>query len=160
MPTLEVILLEDVEHLGKAGQIAKAKAGYVRNYLLPRNLVLLLTRNTLTWLKTNLESLKKKSEEKNLEYKKIAEKIQQLGVIKIKTKIGQGGKLFGRVTSKNIVDQINKLSEGINLSKSSIQIENSYKNGIDKAGMYLLKIKLSSGVILKSQLNIVGLVDS
>ena len=156
MSVLEVILLEDVEHLGKAGQVVRAKAGYVRNYLLPRNLVRLLTRSSLNWLKANLETLRQQSEEKVKQTKILAKKVEALGLIKIQAKTSSqtNGKLFGRVTPKNISDKIKELCS-VEVSKLKIQVNESiYRNSIDQVGLYNLTIKFSPQVSCKLQLQV------
>ena len=100
---MKVILLEDVKGLGKKGDLVNAKDGYVRNFLFPKNLVIEATEGNLKVLKDKKKSEenKKKAEyEKALKLKETIEKVD----IEIKRKAGEGGKLFGSITSKDIAE--------------------------------------------------------
>lgn len=98
---MQVILLQDIKGIGRKGDVKELKDGYVRNFLLPQNLVAPATASALKQLE---EKKKKEAEEKNrlitsLEEK--AEKIQGLE-IKFKARIGEKGEMFGSVTSRDI----------------------------------------------------------
>ena len=120
---MEVILIENIEKLGKVGDVVKVKDGYARNYLIPKKKVLRANKENLTVFdekKSVIEAEEKKRKEKSEE---IAKKIKNLEIIIIRN-AAENGQLYGSVTSKDIVKEIlllNKielLNEQINLKKT------------------------------------------
>ena len=119
---MDVILIENIEKLGKIGDVVKVKNGYARNYLLPQKKVLRANEENLKFFeekKSFIESEEKKRKEKSEE---IGKKIKNLELIIIRNS-AENGQLYGSVTSKDIVKEIlilNKiefLNEQINLKK-------------------------------------------
>ncbi|MDD6042275.1 MAG: 50S ribosomal protein L9 [Eubacteriaceae bacterium] len=138
---MQVILLKDVKGSGKAGQIVKVSDGYARNMLLPKGLAIEATD-------ANVKSLKKKEAleaEKRAEEKKeaqeIAEKLKDIKIV-IKTKSGEGGKLFGSITSKDIAEETLKQS-GLSIDKKKIQM----KSAIKSIGTFDIDVKLYPEVV-------------
>ena len=120
---MEVILIENIEKLGKVGDVVKVKDGYARNYLIPKKKVLRANKESLKVFdekKSVIEAEEKKRKEKSEE---IAKKIKDLEIIIIRN-AAENGQLYGSVTSKDIVKEIlllNKielLNEQINLKKT------------------------------------------
>ena len=120
---MEVILIENIEKLGKVGDVVKVKDGYARNYLIPKKKVLRANKENLKVFdekKSIIEDEEKKRKEKSEE---IAKKIKNLEIIIIRN-ASENGQLYGSVTSKDIVKEIlllNKielLNEQINLKKT------------------------------------------
>ena len=120
---MEVILIENIEKLGKVGDVVKVKDGYARNYLIPKKKVLRANKENLKVFdekKSVIESEEKKRKEKSEE---IAKKIKNLEIIIIRN-AAENGQLYGSVTSKDVVKEIlllNKielLNEQINLKKT------------------------------------------
>ena len=120
---MEVILIENIEKLGKIGDVVKVKDGYARNYLIPKKKVLRANKDNLKVFeekKSLIEAEEKKRREKSEE---IAKKITGLEIIIIRN-AAENGQLYGSVTSKDIVKEIlllNKielLNEQINLKKT------------------------------------------
>ena len=120
---MEVILIENIEKLGKVGDVVKVKDGYARNYLIPKKKVLRANKENLKVFdekKSAIEAEEKKRKKKSEE---IAKKIKNLEIIIIRN-AAENGQLYGSVTSKDIVKEIlllNKielLNEQINLKKT------------------------------------------
>ena len=120
---MEVILIENIDKLGKVGDVVKVKDGYARNYLIPKKKVLRANKDNLKVFeekKSLIEAEEKKRREKSEE---IAKKITGLEIIIIRN-AAENGQLYGSVTSKDIVKEIlllNKielLNEQINLKKT------------------------------------------
>ena len=120
---MEVILIENIEKLGKVGDVVKVKDGYARNYLIPKKKVLRANKESLKVFdekKSIIEAEEKKRKKKS---EKIAKKIKNLEIIIIRN-ASENGQLYGSVTSKDIVKEIlllNKielLNEQINLKKT------------------------------------------
>ena len=98
---MEVILLKDMENLGKVGDIVKVKDGYARNYLIPSGIALPATRSNVARVKNELQSLKKKAERQLAKFKEMAEKLNTTRIT-IEHEAGEEGKLFGSVTTSQI----------------------------------------------------------
>ena len=114
-----VILNRDVKGTGKAGEVVKVSDGYARNMLLPRGYAKEATEGNVR----NLEKQKAIQEQQRAEAKAAAEKqAEELNAAKvvIKTKAGEGGRLFGSITSKDIADAAEK-QLGIKIDKKKIQ---------------------------------------
>lgn len=105
---MKVILQHSVQKLGKAGDIVEAKPGYFRNFLQPRGLAVVAGTGTLKKREEDLEALKRKAEKVHQEAVDMAEKITSVGAIKISARVGDGGKLYGKVTHKEIAALIEK----------------------------------------------------
>ena len=104
---MKVILLKDVKGSGKKGQIINVADGFARNALLPKGLAVEATASNMNILKGKEDSIAHKKE---VAYDTAVDLAKRLGdlSVKIKTKAGAGGKLFGSVTSMNIADEIEK----------------------------------------------------
>ena len=131
---MEIILLEDVEKLGKAGDRVKVRDGFSRNYLFPRRLAVPVTEGGLRFL----EAKKKRAEEKRLQEqegaKQLAQKIGQCTCV-LKVKVGAEGKLFGSVTRQDIYQALQK--EGFEIDKRKIDL----LDPIHQVGEYRVRIR-------------------
>ncbi len=131
-----VILLKDVKGSGKAGDVVKVSDGYARNMLLPKGLAKEATEGNVK----SLEKAKALAEEKRLEEKAAAEKLAEdlkSKTVNIKTKGGEGGRLFGSITSKDIADELKK-QHGITIDKKKFVLESPIKN----TGDFQVTVKL------------------
>ena len=131
-----VILEKDVKGVGKAGEVVKVSDGYARNMLLPRGMAKEATDGNIRNLEKQ-KAIREEQRQKGLaEAKKQAEKISQLKV-EILTKSGEGGRLFGSITSKDVADAL--LSQhNINIDKRKIVLESPIK----QIGDYELDVKI------------------
>ncbi len=135
-----VILEKDVKGTGKAGDIVKVSDGYARNLLFPKGLAKEATEgNVRTLEKAKEVAAEKLAAEKALAEEK-ATKLEKL-VTEIKTKGGEGGRLFGSITSKDVADAIEKQHQ-IKIDKKTIVMDGPIKN----EGEYELEVKLFQGV--------------
>jgi large subunit ribosomal protein L9 len=111
---MKVILRENVVKLGKAGDLVEAAPGYFRNFLEPRKLAVHATPGALKKRDEEAEILRKKAEKLHEADIALIEKIKALGGIKISAKAGEEGKLYGKVTNKEIAEVLEKqLKESI-----------------------------------------------
>ena len=117
MATTEVLLIEQVENLGAEGDRVKVKAGYARNWLLPRKLAIPLTQAN----KKHLESLMKAREERESDELQQAEEVgAKLSAVSvaISVKTGEGGKMFGSVTVPQLLEKLTE--QGFHMERRHI----------------------------------------
>jgi len=139
---MEVILKKDVEHLGFTDDMVSVKNGYGRNYLIPRGHAVLATPSAK---KVLAETLKQRSfKEKKIvdAAKEQADKLNEILDLKIAAKAGEGDKLFGSVTSSDLVDALQK--EGVTIDKKFISIAGG---AIKRTGQYEATIRFHRDVI-------------
>ena len=133
---MKVILQQDVKGQGKKGQMIEASDGYARNFLLPRKLAVLATAENINTMKMQEKAKKAQEAAEKAEAQAIAEKLSGL-TVKVVAKGGNGGRLFGAVTSKEISDAL-KAQHNIDIAKTKIVQEEPIK----AFGGYKLKVKL------------------
>ena len=104
---MKVILLEDVKKVGKKGSIVEVSDGYGANFLIPRKLAVLVTKTSLEIKKTQDDNKAKEEELKKERAIELKGKIKDL-VVELKAGTGKEGKLFGAISSKEIVDEYKK----------------------------------------------------
>ncbi|MCF6464731.1 50S ribosomal protein L9 [Clostridium sp. Cult2] len=146
---MKIILLEDVKGLGKAGELVNAKDGYARNFLFPRNLAIEATPgNMQKWEeRKKLQEAKDKEEyEKAIEIK---EKIQKL-TVELKGKAGEGGRLFGSITSKDISEALMKQHK-INIDRRKIEL----KDNIKSLGVTTVEVKVYPEISANLKVNVI-----
>lgn len=120
-----VILLKDIKGTGKAGDIVKVSDGYARNMLIPRGMAQEATQGNVRSLEKQKEIAAEKVEKERESARELAEKLKTVNV-EIKTKGGEGGRLFGSVTTKDIADAL-KQQHKINIDKKKILLDNPIK---------------------------------
>ncbi|MBN1968271.1 MAG: 50S ribosomal protein L9 [Candidatus Delongbacteria bacterium] len=121
---MQIILREDLQGKGKAGEIINVKDGYARNYLLPKGIAFPATDSFINMFKEEEKSAKKLLEK--IKKGAISVKTALEGkVFKFKVKTGEEGKLFGSVTAQNIADEVAKL--GIDLDRKKIKLDDHIK---------------------------------
>ena len=133
---MKVILQQDVKGQGKKGQMIEVSEGYGRNFLLPRKLAIPATADAINTM--NLKEKAKKAEEARLkaEAQDVAEKLKEC-TVKLTAKAGNGGKLFGAVTTKEISEGLSK-QFGLNIPKQKLVLDEPIK----AFGGYQVKAKL------------------
>lgn len=122
---MKVILLKDVKGLGKEGDLVEAKAGYARNYLFPKKLAIEATPSNLNRWKTKQKEAEAREKKERTEALKLKEKIESLD-LELKGKAGEGGKLFGSITSKDISDAL-KAQYNIDIDRRKIELKDNIK---------------------------------
>ncbi len=140
---MQVILLEDVKKLGKKGDIIKANDGYARNYLLPKKLAVEATNTAKNEIKLKKQAETKHQQEMLEQAKETAQTIKKKPVM-IKIRAGEGGRIFGSVSTKEISkavqDQLN-----LTVDKKKIQL----KDPIKSLGNHNIPIKLHPKVTVE-----------
>ncbi|MCK9229827.1 MAG: 50S ribosomal protein L9 [Syntrophales bacterium] len=146
---MKVILKEDVESLGKAGQVVNVSAGYARNYLIPGNMALEANTRNIKVLEREKASIEARVDKEHRQAEETAQRLQSLSVT-IERKIGDQGKLFGSVTSRDIEEAF--AAQGISLDRKSIVLEEPIK----EAGEFEVKVKLYPKVVGNLNVRVVG----
>jgi large subunit ribosomal protein L9 len=137
---MKVILQQTVQKLGNAGDIVEASPGFYRNFLQPRKLAVLATEGALKKREEDKDALKRKAEKAHQESASLADRISALGTIRIMARAGEGGKLFGKITTKEIASAIEK-DLGQEIDKRLIKTDI-----ISALGTYKATIKLATDV--------------
>jgi large subunit ribosomal protein L9 len=133
---MKVILLQEVEKLGKKYETREVKDGYARNFLIPRKLAKLATKEAVKWAEIQKEILAKKSEVELESVQEVATKIDGLE-LPIVVKIGEEGQLFEKITAQKISEKMKEV--GFDIKKNQIILGEP----IEEAGEYPIKIKLA-----------------
>lgn len=133
---MQVILLQDVAKLGKKGDIVNVAEGYARNFLFPRNLASQASEGKLKEISTQKQNQADKKQKLEEEAKELAAKISNL-TVKMQAKVGEAGRLFGAVSSKDIADGL-KAQHGYNVDKKKIVL----KDPIKTLGTHKITIKI------------------
>ena len=145
---MKVILTQDVKSQGKKGDLINVSDGYANNFLLPKGLAKLATKQALNELegKRGAEQYHKNQEEKKA--MDIAERLKEV-TVKLSAKAGKEGKLFGSITSKDVAEALKK-QYNIDVDKRKILL----KDNIKLAGVYEVEVKLHKDVTAKVKVNI------
>lgn len=146
---MKVILLKDTLNIGDENEIVEVSEGYARNYLIPKKVAVAATDSAVKLLERNKKKIEEKLEEKKAVLRETAKKIGALS-LEIKVDIGEGGKMFGSVSSSDIAAVIKEIS-GIELDKRKIHLEQHIK----APGNYPVTIKLFSDIEAKTQVAVV-----
>jgi len=133
---MEVILIKDMENLGKVGDIVRVKDGYARNYLIAAGIALPATESNIMRVKNELKALQKKMQRQIERYKELAEKLNTTRVV-IEHEAGEEGKLFGSVTTSQIEKALHKAGFE-DVEKKQIILEKP----IREVGSYEVRIHL------------------
>jgi large subunit ribosomal protein L9 len=147
---MKVILLQDVKTLGKKGQVVEVSDGYARNAILPKKLGVEATSKNLNDLKLQNQHADKVAAENLAAAQELAKTVEQQKVV-VKIKTGEGGKLFGSVSAKEIAEAA-KAQTGLELDKKKMQLPEAIK----ALGTYEVPVKLHPQVTAKLSVQVVG----
>ena len=145
---MKVILLEDVKTLGKKGEIVNVNDGYARNFIIPQKKGIEATPQNLNNLKLQKANDEKIAKEKLEEAKKFAEESSKLTVV-VKIKGGEGGKVFGSVSSKEICEEAKK-QHNVDIDKKKVVIDVPIKS----FGFFEVAVKLHPEVTAKLKVKV------
>jgi len=121
---MKVILLKDVEKLGKKGDIKEVADGYARNFLIPEKLVALASKSEIAKIEAQKEIEAKQAEKELARYQEIATQMDGLE-LEISVKIDEEGKLFGAINANQISEKLQE--KGFEIKKGQVKLEESIK---------------------------------
>ena len=137
---MQVILLEDILSLGKAGDLVKVSDGYGRNYLIPQKKAILATEKGLKMLEHQKRQVQDRMGKMKKDLDKVAQQIEGLSCTFTKS-VGESGKLFGSVTSMEIETYLKE--NGIEVDRKKIVLDEPIKS----IGMFTVPIKLHPEIV-------------
>jgi len=133
---MKIILKQDVENLGRKGDIVNVSAGYGRNYLIPRKMALEVTSSNLRMVEMERRALKKKLEKERLSYEELVQKLNALSLT-FSRKAGEKDLIFGSVSVADIREAL--IERGFDIEKKKIILEEPIK----RLGNYVVPIRIS-----------------
>lgn len=144
---MKVIFLKDVKGQGKRGDVKDLSEGYVRNFLLPKGLVKIASEGNIKTLEVQNASAEKRKAEEKREAEALGKKLEEMTVV-VKAKSGEGGRLFGAVTSKQIAEAL--AASNIKIDKRKMELDEP----IRALGVTQVSIKLHPEVKVKLNVQI------
>lgn len=145
---MKVILREDVQRLGKAGDVVEVKTGYARNYLIARNLAVSADAGRIKQLEHERKLLKDKQEKALKQARELEAKINKTSCT-IPVQVGEEDKIFGSVTTMDIAKCLSQ--EGIEVDKKDIQLEEPIRS----LGVFTVPIRVATEVEAKLKIWVV-----
>ena len=138
---MKVILQQDVKGQGKKGQLVNVSDGYARNFLLPKKLAVIATAENLNTMKQQEKARKAQQAAEKAEAEALSKKLESL-TVKVAAKAGEGGRLFGAVTAKEISECLAQ-QHGLNIAKTKLVLDEPIK----ACGGYKIKAKLGYEIV-------------
>ena len=145
---MNVILLKDIKGTGKKGEVIKVSDGYARNYLFPKNLATEANNNNLKVLNEKKKSQEIKEQKEYEAAVELGKKMEELNIT-IYSKAGEGGRLFGSITAKDIADELKKKHE-IMIDKRKISLDEP----IRVLGSRFVEMKIHQKVTTKIRVDV------
>ncbi|WP_454193252.1 50S ribosomal protein L9 [Paenibacillus sp. Marseille-Q7038] len=132
---MKVIFIKDVKGQGKKGQVKEVSEGYASNFLLPRGLARPATEGNVKVLENQNAAEEKRKQQEKEEAVALGKKLESL-TVELKAKAGEGGKLFGAITSKQIAEALGK--QGHKIDKRKIELDEPIRSlGVTKMSVKL-----------------------
>ena len=151
---MKVILLQDVEGLGKVGDLKEVANGYARNFLLPKKLAAGATPQLLTNYQQRIAAEQRKTEKQNEQNQQQAERLGQV-TLTFKARVGGQGRLYGSITSQDIAAGLRE-SEGIQIDRRMIDLPDP----IRALGTYHVPVKIAQKLAPEITVNVVDEASS
>ena len=149
MATQEVLLLKPVQNLGAEGEAVTVKAGFARNYLLPRRLAAPMNQSNRRYIDSLNHRRAQREHDELTEAERLAAQLKK-SAIAIAVKTGEAGKMFGSVTAANIANRLKE--EGIEIKRKQISLSSPLK----ELGQHTLEAKLHEDVRVKFRIEVVS----
>ncbi|HSH00578.1 MAG TPA: 50S ribosomal protein L9 [candidate division Zixibacteria bacterium] len=145
---MKVILRDDIEGRGKAGDTVEVKSGYARNYLIPRNLAIPASKGNLRAIGEVAKQKDIRDKKRRRDAEKIKDKIESLSLT-AEAKVGEDDKLFGSITAQQVTDLLAK--EGVTVDRRHVLLEENIKS----LGVYTVPVKIEGDVIAHAKVWVV-----
>ena len=145
---MEVILLKDVEKLGKRGEVVNVRDGFGRNFLFPQTLAIPATRQNRAFLETQKNHEAKRRSKKKQEAETLAEKLQSL-TLTLEVAAGEKDKLFGSVTTQDLAEALAR--SGVSLDKKQFH----FSEPIKSLGRHAVTVELEAHVKATLQVEVI-----
>jgi len=145
----QVLLREDIDNLGARGEIVRVKAGYARNYLLPRSLAVEATNSNVKQIEGERAALMKREAKERAGAEGQADQLRNLN-LKFERKVGEAGVLYGSVTSMDIAAALKE--QGYEIDRRKIVL----REPIKRFGSYTVPVRLHREVTLELPVSVLG----
>lgn len=146
---MEVILKEDIPHLGKIGEVVRVRDGYARNYLLPRGMVLVANKKNIKSFEHQKRVVAAQRERVLKQAQSLGEKLTAL-VLTVPVKAGEEGKIFGSVTSIDIEEALK--AQGFEIERRKIHITEPIRS----LGEFEVPVRLAADVTVNVKVSVVA----
>lgn len=146
---MKVILLKDVPGTGSAGEVKEVKEGHARNYLIPRGLAMPASEGAVRALANQKQAVERRVERQRHETEELIEQLKGL-VLEIRGRAGEGGRLFGSVTSQQVAEALTR--RGFDVSRKQVELDEA----IRIEGFYQVPVRVAPGVVIRIDLNVIG----
>ena len=147
---MKVVLTQEVKWLGHAGQIKEVADGYARNYLLPKGLATVATAGAVKEVEQRQVAEKKRQDKLDEEMLSVGKRLDGTNIT-VRAKVGEGGKLYGSITSQDVADALESQASQT-VDKRRIEIEEPIRH----VGSYKIPVKLSKNVTANVNLTVEG----
>lgn len=145
---MKVILLKDVKGTGKKGEVKEVSDGYARNFLLPKKMAVVADNTAVKELNEKNKAAENKAQKEYEAAVELGKKMEEMNIV-IYSKAGEGGRLFGSITSKDIAEQLKKQHEVV-VDKRKVLLEEP----IRVLGSTFVEIKIHQKVVTKIRVDV------
>ncbi len=149
MANNQVLLLQPINGLGAEGDTVTVRAGYARNFLLPRKLALPITQANKKHVESLLKAREAREQKEFEDARALSERVEKTSIA-IAVKTGEGGKMFGAVTANDLIERLKE--EGIELSKKQLQLAAPIK----ELGSHTAAVKLHADIETELKFEVVS----
>jgi large subunit ribosomal protein L9 len=146
---MKIILREDVEKLGNAGEVASVRDGYARNFLVPRGLAYVATAGALKKIEGEMKQRAKRIDREKVEIQAVADKLSGVSIT-IPMKVGEEDRLYGSVTNQVIAERLGQ--QGYAVDRRSIVLEEPIRT----LGQHDVSVRLKHGVMGTVKVNVIA----
>jgi len=122
---MELILREDIPHLGRRGQVVKVAAGYARNYLIPKRLAYVLTDGVRRQVQSESRAKETREVRERTDAEGLAARLREIAVIRFARRAGEAGTLFGSVTAADVAEEL--AARGCPVDRRHVRLEEPIK---------------------------------
>lgn len=147
---MKIILLQDVEGLGKAGDLKEVANGYARNYLVPRRLAAGATPGLIANRTQRIAAEQRRVEKLVEQNKQLTERLSQV-TLTFKARVGGQGRLYGSITSQDVAAALRDV-EKITIDRRSIDMSDPIRT----PGTFIVPVRVASGLESKLTINVIG----